>query len=152
MYKRYNRASCNSAQSCVFWNESLSSFYRLQMVVIAMGNDKNTLQPSLGSNQGCPRESRWRDAPGRVRSNPKTLLLASPSAGRLLIGPLTLCTMFWSNSKWFLLTYWASNLCKRVLIVRRCILSHDGYVFFIKYLHTHISPTLVEIISNNPYH
>jgi hypothetical protein len=28
----------------------------------------------------------------------------------------------------------------------------DGCVFFSKYLHTHISPTLVEMISNNTYH
>ncbi len=152
MYKRYNRAYCNLAQSCVCWNEVSSSFYSLQMTVIAMGNVLNALQPSLGRNQErtC---GIWRlTASGWVRPDPKTLPPASPSAGRLLNGPPTSCAMIWPNSKWFWLTYRPFNPCKRVQIVQRCILSYDGCVFSLIYLHTHISPTLVEMISNNPYH
>jgi hypothetical protein len=157
-YKRYNRASCNSAQSCVLWMRVNSSLYRLQMTVILMGIVGNAPQLPLGSDQErtC---GRWRwTAVERVRPNwlvrpnPKSVLPASPLAGRLLNGPPITCTMFWPNSKWFLLTYGVSNLCKRVLDVQRCILSHDGCVFSSNYLHTHISPTLVEMISNNPYH
>ncbi len=152
MYKRYNRASCNSAQSCMSEMRVNSSLYRLQMMVGGMGNYQNTLQPPLGRNPSHPRGSRWREAAGKVRPNPKTLLLASPSAGRLLNWPPTTWVMFWPNSKWFLLTYWGSNPCKRVLNAGRCILSHDICVFSSNYLHTHISPTLVEMISNKPYH
>ncbi len=47
---------------------------------------------------------------------------------------------------------WAlQSVCSR-LIGRRCVSSHVGCVFSLKYVHTHISPTLVELISNNPYH
>ncbi len=47
---------------------------------------------------------------------------------------------------------WAlQSMCLR-LIGRRCVSSHAGCVFSLKYLHTHILPTLVELISNNPYH
>ncbi len=122
MYKRYTRASCNSVQSCVCWNEMKTSLYRLQMTVRGMGIFQNTLQPPLGRNPRRPRGNRWREATRRVRPNPKTLLSASPSAGRLLNGSPTTWAMFWPNSKWFFFTYWASNPCKRVLNARRCIL------------------------------
>ena len=47
---------------------------------------------------------------------------------------------------------WAlQSVCSR-LIGRKCVSLHDRCVFSLKYLHTHISPTLVELISNNPYH
>ena len=133
-------------------NEKVTSLYRLQMTVRGMGIVQNTLQPPLGRNPRRPRGNRWREATRRVRPNPKTLLSASPLAGRMLNGPPTTWAMFWSNSKWFLLTYWASNPCKRILNALRYILSHDGCVFSSNYLHTHISPTLVEMISNNTYH
>ncbi len=35
MYKTYNRASCNSAQSCVSWNESELLLLQAGMTVIA---------------------------------------------------------------------------------------------------------------------
>ncbi len=63
MYKRYNRASCNSAQSCVLEMRVKSSLYRLQMTVRGLGNDQKTLQPPYGRNLSRPREARWREAP-----------------------------------------------------------------------------------------
>jgi hypothetical protein len=47
---------------------------------------------------------------------------------------------------------WALQSVYLRLIGRRCVSLHDGCVFSLNYLHTHISPTLVELISNNPYH
>ncbi len=56
------------------------------------------------------------------------------------------CSMEVSPDLWAL-----QSVCSR-LIGCRCVSLHAGCVFFLKSLHTHISPTLVELISNNPYH
>ncbi len=94
-------------------------------------------------------EGWWSTATTLVRPNKKNVFPAPPLAGRYLNGPPTSCTMPKPYSKWFWLTYGTSNLCKRVLIVRRCILSCQ-VCFLLKILAYTYIPTLVEMISINP--
>jgi hypothetical protein len=87
MYKKYNRASCNSAQSCVLEMRVSYSIYRQVWRLQLMWNVQNAPKLPSGSNQGRP-HGKWRStASGTVRSNSGRLWSARFSSWTLILRP-----------------------------------------------------------------
>ncbi len=158
MYKRYNRASCNSAQSCVWvkWGRGalfIASIWRLQLW-------ETTKTPSTvigNASVAYTWKARIKGAGGGSAEPPSSAEPWAPPPGLsfgqetdwwalMAIMVVMTCSMAVPPNLWAL-----QSVCLR-LIGQRCVSSYDRCVFSLKYLHTHISPTLVELISNNPYH